>query len=200
MAHVVLSSPSEGPSSCHYHWKLAAVSERIPTQSITASTSLFPHPVPSTPSSQIRDCQCPILVLLQRYQDKQIQTSTSHFRERHRNRAIHSTETHVRVSCTLILCVCVCCATNHDQGNVYYPHPFCSFILVNMTEEELTQVVVGDDSDMCKTDSAADGVPPIEHPSIVERSFMSTVIVEMERKDMLTRDCWTLVSFSPSVL
>ena len=57
-----------------------------------------------------------------------------------------------------------------------------------MAEEELVELVVGDDSGMCKADFAGDGVPPTVYPSTVERSHMSIIIVEMIQKDMLTRN------------
>ena len=60
-----------------------------------------------------------------------------------------------------------------------------------MAEEELKELVVSDNSSMCKADFAGDGVPPTVHPSTVEKSNMSIIIIEINQKDMLTKNYWS---------
>ena len=45
---------------------------------------------------------------------------------------------------------------NFYQGNVYCPHTFCPSILANMAEEEVAELIVGEDSGMCKAGFAGD--------------------------------------------
>ena len=57
------------------------------------------------------------------------------------------------------VCVLECCATNFYQGTVHSPYSFCSSIPVNMAEEELAELVVGNDNGMYKAGSADDDAP-----------------------------------------
>ena len=61
-------------------------------------------------------------------------------------------------------------------------------VLQNMAEEELTELVVGNDSGTCNAGFAGDDVRPAVLPSTVDRSNMPGITVEMDQKDNYVRD------------
>ena len=92
----------------------------------------------------------------------------------------------------------------------YYAHSLCPLNPANMHEEAVAELVVGNDSGLCK-DSPDDDAPravfpstvghdsgmckagfagalPVLHPSIVDKSNMQGIVVEMDQKDRYVGD------------
>ena len=84
----------------------------------------------------------------------------------------------------------VCCATNHSQGSVNSPHSFCPFIRANMAEEELTELVVDndsgkagfplDDAPRAPSDARHDGWYGPERRNILAKTFYNELRVAPE--------------------
>ena len=54
---------------------------------------------------------------------------------------------------------CICCAKILYQVSEYCPHTFCLFIPANMAEEEVAELVVGNNSGMRKAGFPGDDAP-----------------------------------------